>query len=463
MNDLFNKVGFITLDGSKYSFSITKENILFHRIEGKAVEFLPITGHYEFIIGSTTMGANVYFYHLNVHTYNIIDDFLIGNAYAIFYPRLENEQKTNYQNIKFYGDTINRFYPPINILAEDSSDELLRNPIKMEKYQGDKSIKLASFKDTTKEYRSKIKGKECDLRLSIVSPRKMTADDTSLGNVNSYFEIDFSEEQDFKDLLEYVSITRRFFNFIYNRSQITFQTISIFRKENKSGKNIKMGELYINDKTNASDIPSKSRECVRIGNLGNNLGVLFENLQEKDLNLEHLPHDKNDSMLVDSSKYVAVAASFQCVFDFYNKKYVNEDKNFIIVVDELNAKLDEMDTKYKGKNLKARKWIKKIKKDIEFQGTSLQHKYNSCFKNMESVRELFDTIKERYKIEEDTDLGEYFSSTRNEGAHSLIKGYDNPSILAFVLARAMIHAMIFENAGIDKNNIKLMINLLFAI
>jgi len=410
MNDLFNKVGFIILEGNKYSFSITKENILFHKIEGKAVEILPITEHYEFIIGSTVLGASVYFYHLNIHTHNIISDFLIGNAYAIFYPSLENEQRINFQTIRFYGDTINRFYPPRNILAEDSLDELLRDPIKMEKYQGDKTIKLASFKDTTKEYKSKIKSKECNLCLSIISPGKMTVDDMSLGNVNSYFEIDFSEGQDFKDLLEYASIAKRFFNFIYNRSQITFQTISVLCKDDKSGKNIKIGELYINDKINASDIPSRSRECIRIGNLGDNLGVLFENLQEKDINLEHLPHNKNDFLLVDSSKYVAVAASFQCIFDFYNKKYINEDKDFKIVVDELNAKLEEMDTKYNGNNSQARKWIQKIKSDIKFQGTSLQNKYNSCFKDMESVQQLFASIKNRYKIEKDTDLGKCFSS-----------------------------------------------------
>lgn len=42
-----------------------------------------------------------------------------------------------------------------------------------------------------------------------------------------------------------------------------------------------------------------------------------------------------------------------------------------------------------------------------------------------------------------------FFSRRNEGVHNLIKGYDESSILGFVLARATIHTLIFQNAGID--------------
>ena len=106
---------------------------------------------------------------------------------------------------------------------------------------------------------------------------------------------------------------------------------------------------------------------------------LFKILLDEDLNLLCLPKDKQDSWIVSPEKYIFTCASFENVFNKRYPNFVNEDQNYLIIKKSVMSFLSQKDEEYKGKNSKARNWIKKIKNTIERESRNLDHKFNKCF------------------------------------------------------------------------------------
>lgn len=447
--------GFISVSDSEYSFCLD-ENKLYGNLlsEKKGIKF----GSHErkqipFIKARHSAGGTIAFYNFS-YSKEFFDDSLFAKSYGVFISRLINRDIDGYDVISFKGKAINNFYPPALSVEGIGSFEYPSD-------DGSKTIKIKPFPEKSDEIEAIIYEKNVKIKLSVCTPGSIGIDSTNLGEIYTSFRIIFQEKMPLEDLMKWVFAVKKTFAFLYFRNDIAFEEIELWENTDR-GLN-RIGNLFLYEKFE-NDIPKSSSKCVKFLGIKEHFSNLFAILLDEKLNLLCLPTDKQDSWLVSPEKYVFTCASFENVFDKRYPNFINDDQDFLIVKNSLMSFLSQEDETYKGINSKARKWIRKIKNTIERESKNLDHKFNKCFNEYNSLLSEFKMdIHTRYNIDldENIDLGGNFSSVRNHSAHGSKTEYNDESIIAFEFGRVMIYIMVLKEAKFSDEEIINIIRILF--
>lgn len=447
--------GFISVTDSEYSFCLD-ENKLYGNLlnEKEGIKF----GFRErnvipFIKARYPFGGTIAFYNFS-YSKDFFSKSLFSQSYGVFLSRLTNKDIEGYDVISFKGKAVNNFYPPALSVEGIGSFEYPSD-------DGSKTIKLKSFFEKSNEIDATIYEKNVKIELTVCTPGSIGIDSTSLGEISTSFRIIFQEKMPLNDLMKWVLVVKKIFAFLYFRNDILFEEIELW--ENTDRGLDRIGNLFLYEKFK-NDIPKESKKCVKFLGIKEHFNNLFKILLDEDLNLLCLPKNKQDSWIVSPEKYISTCASFENVFNKRYPNFVNEDQDYLIVKSSLINFLSQRDEEYKGKNSKARNWIRKIKSTIERESKNLDHKFNKCFKDYkELLCEFIMDINRRYSItlNDDIDLAGNFSSVRNYNAHGSKTEYNKESIIAFEFGRVMIYIMVLKEAEFSDEEIKNIIRILF--
>lgn len=447
--------GFISVTNSEYSFSLDENKLYGNLLNEKEGMKL---GSYErnvipFIKARYPFGGTIAFYNFS-YSKDYFSKSLFSKSYGVFLSRLTNKEIEGYDVISFKGKAVNNFYPPAL-----SVEGIGRFEYPSE--DGSKTIKIKPFSEKSDEIEATIYEKNVRIKLTVCTPGSIGIDSTNLGEIYTSFRIIFQEKMPLEDLMKWILAVKKIFAFLYFRNDVAFEEIELW--ENTDRGLDKIGNLFLYEKFE-NDIPKESSKCIKFLGIKEHFGTLFKILLDEDLNLLCLPKSKQDSWIVCPEKYVFTCASFENVFNKRYPNFVNEDQDYLIVKSSLISFLSQMDEEYKGKNSKVRNWIRKIKNTIERESRNLDHKFNKCFNDYNSLLSEFKiNIHTRYNVnlDDNIDLGCNFSSVRNHNAHGGKTEYNDESIIAFEFGRVMIYIMVLKEAEFNDEEIKNIIRILF--
>lgn len=448
--------GFIHIKNRLYSFVILDKQITFLLIKRyKKEDYInPFNDlDFEYIEGKLLPHGKIIFINLLIKQKGLNCEIFFGTCGSIFVFD-STKDKPKIKKIIFKGKAIDKYYSPSLGMEEENFN--IKKII-----DGARTIKVKPFRKKCINYSGKLYNEKINFSLSTNSPETINENSTNLGNIYSLFTLEFTHEKKPKDVLKWLDIVKKFFGFIYFRNNVCFEEIIFY--SNSRGEERKIGSFgYLNDDVEFV-IPDNYSKTIHYDEISDTIISIFDKLTKEDLNLLCFPSNKSDSLLVTPEKYVFTCASFENLFNIVFPNYVDEDKDYKMVIDPLLDFIKSKDEEYKGKNKNARNWLDKIKGDLERQSTSCEHKFNYCFKKYEKYLSNFIEERKRYypndlKID---NLGSNFSSIRNKNAHGTLVQFDKEAIIAFEFGRVFIYIMFLELCKADDELIKIFISRLF--
>lgn len=123
--------------------------------------------------------------------------------------------------------------------------------------------------------------------------------------------------------------------------------------------------------------------------------------------------------------------------------------------------IEQEENKYKGNDGKRRKEYKKYKDMIEFFDFSLPEKFERCQSEYASFTSSYEQImRNRFKLsdEEMKKVASEFGKKRNMLMHNSIEQFEEIHIVAYLMARIFIYAMIMKKSGISNSMIREALN-----
>ncbi|MDG6893393.1 hypothetical protein [Clostridium perfringens] len=362
-----------------------------------------------------------------------------------------SENTSEFHTIVFKGKAINYFYRPNQIIDESKTKYDVNN--------GGGHIVLNTFDEIIKQHSIEIDGKKADMLLSVTQPQEpiWVQEEYTFGKPESILRLDFKESINIENFINSYRWIYNLLTFLNFRSNIDLGDICL-EKYDENGKIVKIADVHIVNK--------KKSESVDVDNtigyyfINNKINELLKILNEKNLNLLFIPNSRVESLIrnIDAKKYMLCCTSFESVFNlrFPNAK-MEEQEKAKEVKQELMQQIEILREKYKGKDKKKRKELKKYADIIELLDFGLSEKIQYCIdKYQEDLSEYTNNVYIKFEITEEEKKGlvENFVKKRNVLTHSSLDEFDKIHIAAYLIVRAYIYVMILDNAGVEMNLIR---------
>ena len=447
-----------TFNGFIDEFPTTKKKYSFH-FDGEKVNLNPLTPNDRMIFGGRhlpvdfcparyTSGGTVAFYNCGVEEVGIFSgsgEIRLHPTYY-FYSRAVNVQADSFDRIQFTGELVNLVFPPIQKVEYDS-DNPSDNPLWFTKeYDGSKTIKTKPFAQVDKSFVVSIDGVICTCRFGVFSPGSITEKDSNLGELKSYFSIEFHSSQSLEKLKTVYLIVRKFFQFLLNRQEIWFNEIVISNR-NKNGKYENNG--YFVDLKVQPDTPPKS--CSQFSCFEPHVDKLFELISREDINFNYITKNSKEAKYVTQEQYVTCCGAFEYN---YNQFYTSDESNDAFkyeTIEKIKNFLGEIDTLKKEE----RKYYAHIVDVLEKDINSVEACFNRCRKKYAcAVDEYILRISQNRNVNKSTNFGSHFSSFRNEKAHGELTPFTHEAVCAYLIGIVLIECMLLDHCGYTKSEIK---------
>ncbi|MFJ7308817.1 hypothetical protein [Peribacillus frigoritolerans] len=372
-------------------------------------------------------------------------------AKIISYVILESEE-TSFDGIQINADEFNWFHNVGNSYS-----------FKMNTITGESEVKLEPFEKTEKEFYFDFEDQVVKGTFNIA--RTFSRISTLPIRVKTDMSLNFQETNEVSKAEQFVLITKKLLNFISYRKNTTINKITLKKKDIVSGYYKKIGMLFINDincrYTDTEKIVQE--QLITLPLLEDKLGKLFEKIIQNSIYLSHIPEDSREWHTITPSRFIMITAGFEWQFrSTYNEQNTeNEEKYNEQEKDILNF-LDKKIEQYTGKN---KKYFKSIKKLILRSNMTLSDKIYWTLNQFKDVLEIF--IKSTYNLNniQDvnySDISERIQTQRNNIAHGNIDKELNPVvILDLIVLEWLYYAMVLNDIGVSRENIKHSINKLF--
>lgn len=371
--------------------------------------------------------------------------------------------------ITFFGECIDRFYPPKQIInyPSFSEDEY--------KYEIDKDRnKLKKFKINKDEYSFGVRWE---------SP--ISSDINVVLNVKSYLTIVFSKTINIEEIIDYYLKTKRFFSFLNNRKYIKFEKII-------ASKNIKINndplnpdsfenqdinfEIHIVDPDEIYDL--NKNNYIILNDIKDKIEKLYSEVSDEKFLVDYYPLSTIDNSYIDNDKYVRVASAFESEMDKFMPNYKSESKKeykyvkkSILNTIHIKRKFSNIKLKLITNNIKQKKY-KNIIKECNFfskkignmEGT-LEEKILFIFNKYNDILEPFkNKLLQSYYIDNIKNgiLANKFASRRNSVAHGYsFNSFEPLEIISYELLKIGIYCITFDRCGFKEEKIKELINKIF--
>ena len=284
-------------------------------------------------------------------------------------------------------------------------------------------------------------------------------DSNSFFDLHSRLSLFFESPQNIYDITKWYRTILQSFQFLSNRQDIEFETVTIGNKEN-----IKLAMVYIANKDKTFEISHKDRRFVEYYHIKDNIGELLNIMFDKKINMYHLPANDRDHYILTPEKLVFTSSSFEYEFDLLNKENILIDNpDLLFVQDRLYKELEKINIEFKGKNKGIRKLAKSLKDNISKYNKALENKIAMV---LEGNQTLLEYIVNKLSIKFDIpptpiEVGETFALARNKNAHGNLTNYSNKEIASFMVVRALVYAMIMKRCFTNDQKIMEIIKIHF--
>lgn len=275
----------------------------------------------------------------------------------------------------------------------------------------------------------------------------------------------FQETNEVSKAEQLVLITKKLLNFISYRKNTTINKITLKKKDIQSGYYKKIGILFINDINSRyiDTVKIVQEQLITLPLLEDKLGILFEKIIQNSIYTSHIPEDSREWNRITPSRFIMITAGFEWQFrSTYNEQNTENEEKYNEQEKEILTFLDKKIEQYTGKN---KKYFKSIKKLILRSNMTLSDKIYWTLNQFKDVLEIF--IKSMYNLNniQDvnySDISERIQTQRNNIAHGNIDKELNPVvILDLIVLEWLYYAMVLNDIGISRENIKRSINMLF--
>ena len=187
------------------------------------------------------------------------------------------------------------------------------------------------------------------------------------------------------------------------------------------------------------------------------MNELLQIVNKPDLNLLFIPNSvKSDKYLL-PEQYMICCTSFESVFNlaFPNAKMEFSQKANG-VKEEFLKYISEKEKEYKGVDAKKRKEFNKYADMIKLLDFGLAEKFEHCQLKYETIMNNY-VQKLKYRLsftqQEFEGIAQSFAKKRNMFMHNSLEDFEDIHIMAYILARVFIYAMILEKAGVENDMI----------
>lgn len=360
-----------------------------------------------------------------------------------------------FNTITFKGGIIDYFYRCNQIVDEKNSNYNCET--------GEAVLKLFPFDKTTKEKNIIVCEREATLTLSITMPALpiYIKEDYNLGKPETILRITFKEGvpiEEFRNIYMYIYNLMIFLNF---RRDISMGDISL-GKINEDQKVEEIAYTYFAENPQNTEFKMDPDNIIGYYFVENNINELLKIVNEPKLNLLFIPKDKKSAEYITPEDYMVCCTSFESVFNYIFPNARTEYKQMANEVKkDLLEYIEQEENKYKGNDGKRRKKYKKYKDMIEFLDFSLPEKFERCQSEYAFFASGYGQImRNKFKLsdEEMKKVASEFGKKRNMLMHNSIEQFKEIHIVAYLMARRFIYAMIMKKSGISNSMIREALN-----
>ena len=369
------------------------------------------------------------------------------SSYIIF-----DQEESAFDGIKFNSEELDWFHNVKQSYSFRFSPESGNSEIKIEPY--DKTDQRFAFSFEGQTINGNLNISRTFSQLSTM-PLKLKTD------LNLYFEP--TEKFDFIERLS--DVTLSFLKFVTYRGNIVLNKLTLLKNNKETNKYHKVGTLFIKgfNKDRTEEEKVVQNQIIDFPIIGGNVGGVFEHLAENKIYLTHIPENSKDKNRITSARFIMVTAGFEWQFrsTYKDLNEESEDKNKELK-DEILAFLDEKINQYTGKK---KKYFKSYKSLLVKTNMTLADKIKWALTEFNEELDLF--IKPLYNWNgisdyKHSEIAERIQTQRNNIAHGNIDQDFNPIvILDLFVMEWLYYAMVLNDVGVERSNIKLAINKLF--
>lgn len=428
----------------KYSFYYDGKKLNLILLDDKGLRF-GYSKQEPFLLANRSVGGTIGLYKC-VCKNDVFDDTATIHPSMIYIPKNINSSEVNFNRLLFKGKLINQLFPPIQKVKYDSARDLHKP------YDGSKTIELKSFEETDVNFSAKINDVSYNCRFGVYVPGSINEGDDNLGELISYFEIDFEEVKHIKEILPLYSTVRKFFQFLAKQKDISFDEVQVGIK-NEQGKFETIG-YFIDNTLEQKELNIK----FNIKKFLPNIGEFFSKIAENELNYNYIPKDNFESKYITPESYIKVCGAFEHNYELLFKTLPNRDKYKLDTIAYINKVLEEkLETEKLGKKYK--EYFEHISDVLNKDLNSVATQFNRCLKHYKTaVEDFLQHVIKRYELKDEKSLGVEFSSFRNKDAHGGFIEFTNFSVCAFIVSLVLIECMILEESKYSLEEIKNIIN-----
>lgn len=438
------KINSVFSETDKYSFFYDGKKLNLNLLEEKGVR-LGIQKQEEFLMAQGAIGGLIGLYK-NVCRNNPLDGTAIIYPSMLFIPKYINSTKDKFNRLLFKGKIINQLFPPIQKVKYDSARD--RN----KKLDGSKRIELKTFDETDICFSATIHNFPINCKFGVYWPGTINEKDTNLGELISYFEINFDMEKEIKEILQFYEVVRKFFQFLVRQKDVYFEEVDVELK-NESGTFDKIG-CFIDTTTEQTEI----NLSYNILKLIPNIGELFSKIAENELNYNFIPKDNFEAKYITAESYIKVCGAFEHNYEIVFKVLPEKDKYKLNTIHDIENMFHEK-IKQERLSKKHKKYFKHIIDILNKDLNSVEAQFIRCLKYYKSALDDFLVrVLNRFGLKNEKLLGAEFAGFRNNNAHGGVIEFTSPSVCAFLLALVLIECMILEKSNYTFAEIKEIIN-----
>jgi len=372
------------------------------------------------------------------------------HSYVVF-----NKEESSFDSLKLSGDELNWFY---NIRNAYSYSVIPST--------GQAHFDIVPFENLEKTFQFNLDDELISGELNIT--RKISNMATSPLKLHTDLYLGFEETKDYGKAHKLINVATKFLEFVTYRRNISINHITLSKKDETKGKQIVVGEFYVNrEKSNFAEKEETIREkMIDLPLIEGNIGCLFNKLQKKMIYLTHIPENSVDKGRITPSRFVMITAGFEWQFRISYEELSNKSEEASKTdegKEELLAFLEQKIEETKGKKKKYFKGLKKRTLDTDM---SLSSKINWALNEFSDILDLF--IKNIYKTHQIKDLkyleiAERIQNQRNNYAHGNIDKEINEMIaIDLNVLEWVYYAMVLNDIGMSRDNIQKAINKLFS-
>lgn len=428
----------------KYSFYYDGKKLNLILLEDKGLRF-GYNKKEPFLLANRSAGGTIGLYKCDCRN-DLFDDTATIYPSMIYIPKSINSLEDKFNRLLFKGKIVNQLFPPVQKVKYDSARDFHKT------YDGSKIIELKTFEETDVTFSATINGVLFNCRFGVYWPGSINEKDDNLGELISYFEIDFEEEKHIKEILPLYSTVRKFFQFLAKQQDIYFEEVQVGVK-NEQGKFDTIG--YFIDNTIE---PTEIKVKFNIIKLLSNIGELFSKIAQNELNYNFIAKDSFESKYITPESYIKVCGAFEHNYELIFKTIPDKDRYKIDTIAYIKQVLDEkMSTDKLSRKYK--EYFEHIIDVLDKDLNSVATQFNRCLKHYKtSIADFLTYILKKYGLKDEKSLGAEFSNFRNNDAHGGFIRFTDPSVCAFVVSLVLIECMILEESKYSLEEIKDIIN-----